>query len=97
MSAGSARASFPRVTRGRPEGVTRLAMRMIEGRAGWSGVEPQAQFFRRVMGTAYSPHPHPVEAVVPIPPLRAKDMSVILGGSHASRFVSARGVWQNSK
>jgi hypothetical protein len=31
------------MNRGRPEGVTRLAMCMIEGRAGWSGVEPQAQ------------------------------------------------------
>ena len=35
--------SLPPMIRGRPEGVTRLAMCMIEGRAGWSGVEPQAQ------------------------------------------------------
>jgi hypothetical protein len=31
------------ITRGRPEGVTRLAVCIIEGRTGWSGVEPQAQ------------------------------------------------------
>jgi hypothetical protein len=49
--------SFHSRTRGcRPEGVTRLAMCMIEGRAGWSGVEPQAQETGR--GTAYTIYRH---------------------------------------
>ena len=37
---------------GRPEGVTRLAMCILHGRAGWSGVEPQAQ--ETGHGTAYT-------------------------------------------
>ena len=28
------------ISRGRPEGLTRLAVCIIEGRTGWSGVEP---------------------------------------------------------
>jgi hypothetical protein len=49
--------SFHSRTRGcRPEGVTRLATCMIEGRAGWFGVEPQAQETGR--GTAYTIYRH---------------------------------------
>ena len=44
------------MNRGRPEGVTRLAMCMIEGRAGWSGVEPQAQ--ETGHGPAYTIYRH---------------------------------------
>ena len=57
MAFAASACSFPpSMTRGRPEGVTRLAMCMIEGRAGWSSVEPQAQ--ETGHGRAYTIYRH---------------------------------------